>query len=245
MSPGGRPAWRPALAKRAAAKRRETERRAAPQDPPPRLGKPGLGGGRGPTPAGAPQGDPGHPRATASSCPGRGGAARGVTWLPAAPRCWRPGPGRLSPRPRPRGGGGGGTGLPSSSAPGNGGGPAPPLPAPRSLAAPLHVTEQNPPRHSPLCPARPGHRGGRSPARGGGEGRRRGRREATRRAGAGSASPARPLSAAPPPLPPRPGHLPRRGRLRPSRGAAPGRRRPPCSPMRQDGGRAALPANRR
>lgn len=163
----------------------------------------------------APQGDPGHPRATAPSRPAA--PARGAL------------PGSRRPGPRPR-----------AAAPGC---PAPPrlamaaaplpLPAPRSLAAPLHVTEQNPPRHSPLCPTRPGHRERGSPTRGGGQGRLRGRREATRRAGKGRAGEGsscrgRSTSTTPPP-PPRPGHLPRRGRLRPSRGAAPGRRRPPCS----------------
>lgn len=75
---------------------------------------------------------------------------------PPARRYLLPGPRSPPAPPRP----------PRRSVPGNGGGPLPP--APRSLAAPLHVTAQSPPRTA-LC-VRPGRGTGR-PLAGPGKGR--------------------------------------------------------------------------
>lgn len=132
-------------------------------------------------------------------------------------------------RPQPPSGG---PGLPSSSAPGNGGGPAPP---PRSaLTGCAAACDRTKPSSTQPFVSRPAGAPG-TPLAGSGrwrgalEGTERGDKAGWRRKGREGQRLPRPPDLRHAAAPARPGHLPRRGRLRPSRGAAPGRRRPPCS----------------
>lgn len=184
-------------------------------------------------PGGAPQGDPGPRQAAGGLLPGPccGRAAQLRLPGPRGPRCVRPGPG-AHPRAPPR--------RP---------GAAPLLrawqwrrprrlpPAPRSLAAPLHVTERGPPGAA-LCVRGTGEAARRPDGSGRGGGSGSAPTEAAGPAGTRRPPPPRPPLPAPPPRP-----LTHRGAG--GGGAAAGRRRPPCSRCGRTEEGGEPPANRR